>query len=91
MILFYNLTFNKFHKSEEILVNEKAMFFAHTAGTLLAGFCLAAVLLSPNEFVWYFVLGFAVIKSISALGFCPAARLYECVFNGNCCVTKEKE
>jgi len=44
-----------------------------------------------NEQVgWIAVLIFALLKSISAFGFCPAAKLYECATNDSCCAFIKK-
>jgi len=86
MILLYDLTFGKIWKSEEVMVNENAIFFAHSAGLVLASICFVVVYFIDKPAAWFSVLGFALLKSISALGFCPASKLYDCVLAGNCCV-----
>lgn len=89
MIWLYSSTINKFIKSTDQIVNENAMSFAHAMGFILSLTCLG--LMAINETVgWYAVLAFAVLKSISALGFCPASKLYECLGNGSCCALTKK-
>ena len=88
-IVLGNLTLNKVKKSPEILVNENAIFFAHCVGFLFSGFCIVIVYTVHGSGAWFSVLAFAVLKSISAFGFCPASRLYDCALNGNCCVRKK--
>ena len=90
MIWLYSVTFNKIKKSKNVLVDENAMCFAHTFGFLLSVGCLLAVTFIHNSNVWYAVLAFALLKTISAAGFCPASKLYDCLLNGNCCVRKGK-
>jgi len=90
MIWLYSVSFNKIKKSAEVLVDENAMRFAHALGFLLSGVCLALVFLIHGSGVWYAVLGLALLKTVSAVGFCPASKLYDCLLNGNCCVRKKK-
>jgi len=86
MILLYKNTFGQIWKSEEVMVNENAIFFAHSAGFVLSSSCLLVVYFIDKPVAWFSVLGFALLKTVSALGFCPASKLYDCVLAGNCCV-----
>ena len=90
MIWLYSVTFNKLKKSAEVMVDENAMRFAHALGFLLSGICLLLVFFIHGSGVWYVVLVFALLKTVSAVGFCPASKLYDCMLNGNCCVKKGK-
>ena len=90
VIWLYSVTFDKIKKSTDVMVDENAMRFAHTLGFLLSGGCLLAVFLIHSSSAWYAVLIFALLKTVSAVGFCPASKLYDCVGNGNCCVNKRK-
>jgi hypothetical protein len=85
MIFLYTQTIHHFIKSPMELVNEYAMRFAHTLGSVLAGFCLILFYLVNVNIAWVLVFFFAILKSVSAFGFCPASRLYECVGSGHCC------
>ena len=84
MILFYTSTVNKLFKSREEILNEHAMRFAHTVGASFALICLIILLFSQIA-GWIAVFIFGVLKTISALGFCPASKLYECASDGKCC------
>jgi hypothetical protein len=86
LIRLYDLTINRIKKSPEILVNEYSLLFAHTLAAFLSALCLVMVLTVHNDRIWYAVLAFALLKTVSALGFCPASRLYECVLGDNCCM-----
>lgn len=88
-IVLGNLTLGKVKKSVEILVNENAIFFAHCIGFAFSCICLVIVYTIHSPAAWFAVLAFAILKSISALGFCPASKLYDCMLNGNCCVRKK--
>jgi hypothetical protein len=89
LIRLYDITINRIKKSPEILVNEYSLLFAHTLAAFLSLLCLVLVLTVHNDRIWYSVLAFALLKTVSALGFCPASKLYECVLGDNCCIKKE--
>jgi hypothetical protein len=85
MILIYSWTVNKMFKSKEELLNEKAMRFAHTLGTIFALISIIFLYFGNIQIGWIIVFVFAIIKTISAFGFCPASKLYSCSTNGSCC------
>jgi len=84
MILLYKYTFGIFLKSPVEIVNENAMRFAHVLATIISAGSLLLVFVAPAV-GWTLVLGFAVFKSFSAAGFCPASKLYECAGSDKCC------
>jgi hypothetical protein len=90
MVWLYTATVGRRVASKDVILDVGAMRFAHSAGALLAGIALAlAVRQAPAT--WYFVAAFAVIKTTSALGFCPASKLYGCVVkDGGCCALTGK-
>ncbi len=90
LVWLYSATFNKIKPSEEVMLNQHAIYFAHVLGLILSVLCLLAVCLINANWAWYFVLAFAILKTISAVGFCPAEKLYNCITNGTCCVIKKK-
>lgn len=90
MIWLYDQTIQRLYKPKEVVVNQDAIFFAHLAGTTLSAICLSVVSIFQTPAAWYVVLCFAILKTVSALGFCPATKLYDCTMNGNCCVNKNK-
>jgi hypothetical protein len=52
------------------------------------GVCLVGIWLQP-EVGWRVTFLLALVKTVSALGFCPATKLYGCATNTTCCpVTK---
>lgn len=88
LIWLYSRTLMRLHSSPMEVVDETAMRFAHLLGTGFALACLGAVWLEP-KFGWRLTLLFALMKTISALGFCPASKLFTCATNTTCCpVTK---
>lgn len=89
MILLYEVLFNRKHNRKEVWVDENSIFFAHVVGLIMSFTCLVLVLCVNSSAIWYSVLGFSVLKTVSAFGFCPASRLYDCTLNGNCCVRRK--
>ncbi|MCP4024362.1 MAG: DUF4395 domain-containing protein [Desulfobacteraceae bacterium] len=67
-----------------IMLDKKSMRFAHGLGSILSGLCLILLYLD-FKFAWECVLVFAIMKSISAFGICPAEKLYNCIHDNNCC------
>jgi phosphatidylglycerophosphate synthase len=66
------------------------MRFAHTIGTAMAAISIALVYLRVPG-AWWFVAAFALLKTVSALGCCPASKLYGCVIKGGgCCAIAAK-
>lgn len=90
MIVLYDQTIGRLRKSKEVIVNEAAMRFAHFTGAFFALVCLLLLQFGNQRIGWAAVFLFAIIKSISALGFCPASKLYECATGGSCCTIRRK-
>ena len=61
-----------------------AMRFAHGMGATMSLVVVLAMLAAPQT-GWYCLLGLCVLKTIAALGFCPASKLFVCMRNGGCC------
>jgi hypothetical protein len=90
LILLYSATVNKICKSPDEVLNEAAMRFAHTLGAVFSLVCIGLLYFAPPVAGWSAVLVFAILKSISAFGYCPASKLYECLSNGGCCAFTRK-
>jgi hypothetical protein len=90
MILLYSYTVNKIIKSKDVILNEHAMRFAHLTGSVLSLICLILLYFVNERAGWIAVFLFALLKSISAFGFCPASKLYECSTSTNCCAFMKK-
>lgn len=90
MILIWRYTLGFFIKSKDEILNVNAMRFAHSLGTVLAGICLLFLYFGNQTIGWGFVAFFAIMKTISALGFCPASKIYVCMSNGTCCAFSRK-
>jgi hypothetical protein len=90
MIILWRYTFGLFIKSGDEVLNVKAMRFAHSLGTIIAGICVLFLYFGNQTIGWGFVWFFAIMKTISALGFCPASKVYVCMSNGTCCAFSRK-
>lgn len=84
LIVLYARTVLRFHPSPDEVLDETAMRFAHILGTVFAVVCLAAVWFNPR-IGWPLTLLFALLKTVSALGYCPASKLFTCTTNTTCC------
>lgn len=89
LIQLYSKTALRFYRSPEAVLDETAMRFAHGLGTAFCAACLGAVWWHA-PFGWRLTLAFAALKSISALGFCPASKLFTCATNSSCCPLTKK-
>ena len=88
MIVLWNFTGEKICDSPVELLDEHAMQFAHTFGFIL--FAIDAALLSMHATLlggWIFLGVIALAKTVGALGFCAASKMYTCATNsgGKCC------
>ena len=90
MVWLYTNTLGRVVPSRDVILDVSAMRFAHTLGAVLA-LVSTALVVWASPAAWYFVAAFAVLKSVSALGFCPASKLYGCVIKGGgCCALAAK-
>lgn len=85
LVVLWKITLHRVAPTDDVILNEYAMRFAHVLGALLAAGTYALLLLAPPVGRAGLIL-FVAVKTISALGFCPAGKLYECVTSrGGCC------
>lgn len=90
MILIYKYTINRVVKSADEILDENAMRFAHTLGSIICFICLFLIYFISEPVGWSITFMLAILKSVSALGFCPASKLYGCMTSGGCCVLTKK-
>lgn len=91
MIILYTYTVEKLFPSHSEVLDEHAMRFAHILGTVLIAVGLLLLYLGNENprlmsagWGWLFVV--AIAKTVGALGFCAASKLYTCVgSSGSCC------
>jgi len=86
LVFLYTNTIEKLFPSKSIELDERGMRFAHSLGAFLSGVCTACLYLGLQA--WGLVLLFAILKTISALGFCPGEKLYRCMSGGCCSILK---
>jgi hypothetical protein len=84
LVVLWKLTLHRVIPTRDAILNEHAMRFAHALGALLAAVTYVFLLLAPTVGRAGLILLVAV-KTIGALGFCPAGKLYECVVGGGGC------
>jgi len=84
LVVLWRITLHRVVPTGDVILNEHAMRFAHALGALLAAITYAFLLLAPPLGRAGLILLVAV-KTIGALGFCPAGKLYECVAGGGGC------
>ncbi len=90
MIMLYKYTLGKIFPSKYEMLDAKAMRFAHTLGSVLALLCIIFLYFVNDRVGWIIVFAFAILKSVSALGFCPASKLYSCALSGGCCALTKR-
>jgi hypothetical protein len=90
LILIYSYTIDKIFPSKTEILDAKAMRFAHILGTILSIICIALLYCSNETIGWIFVFVFALLKTVSAFGFCPASKLYGCMISGGCCALTKR-
>lgn len=89
MILLWKWTLARIFPSEEEILDIKGMRFAHGLGAMMALIGLSLVW-HGNPFAWWFVGLFAILKTTSALGWCPAYKVWGCLAEGGCCAITQK-
>lgn len=85
MIILWRYTFGRFIRSTDEVLNVKAMRFAHGLGSFLSGLCVIFLYFINPVIGWGLVWFLAIMKTISAFGFCPASKVYVCATSGGCC------
>lgn len=91
LIVLYRQTIERIRPSVAVMLDENAMCFAHILGTVLTVICLGVFLMAGSAAGRFATLWLALAKSVGALGFCPAAKLYTCITSEGCCrLTRRK-
>ena len=89
LVWLYTKTLGRWVKSPDVVLDVRAMRFAHTLGSVLALVSLSLVY-RQSVYAWYFVAAFALLKTLSAVGLCPAYKLWGCATQGSCCALTPK-
>jgi protein-S-isoprenylcysteine O-methyltransferase Ste14 len=82
--LYQQTVLRVFPSSGDAFLDVPAMRFAHGLGALMSLAVTLTMLAAPTA-GWYCLAALCVIKTISAVGFCPASKLFVCMRNGGCC------
>lgn len=86
MIKLFDWSFGRLLKTEPTMLDKRGMRFAHGIGAVLNGATLLLLLLWPKAGIGM-LLVVAILKTISAVGFCPGLKLYQCLNSDTCCKT----
>ncbi len=84
LILLYKYTVDQWRKPENVVVDEKGIWFSHMVGAVFCLLCLAGFWLN-NVLGMVLTMLFALLQISAACGFCSALKLYTCMTSGNCC------
>ena len=85
MIVLYAQTILRLRPTERFeFLDVAAMRFAHGLGAALALTTWLLLWFRPGA-GWWVLLGFCILKTVSACGFCPASKLFVCLRKGGCC------
>ena len=85
MVWFYQNTVLRLFPTEKFeFLDVSAMRFAHGMGAFMS-LCVLVALLTTQHAGWICLLAFCILKTISAIGFCPASKLFVCMRKGGCC------
>lgn len=85
LIWVYTNCIDRFVPSAKEILDEDAMGFAHSLGALINLMAVLFLFLGNETVGWSIIFILAIIKTIGALGFCPASKLYNCLTSGGCC------
>lgn len=84
MIVLYTTTLGRVWSGGTEVLDERAMRFAHTLGGAMCAICVGLIYTWPQG-GYGFLVAVATLKTVGALGFCSAVRLYGCVNSDTCC------
>ena len=92
LIFLYTITLERVFPSKQIILDESAVRFAHTAGVVFSAAALVFLYFIHPLTGWIITAVLALLKTSGALGFCGAMKLYSCLNNpnGKCCRVGKK-
>lgn len=90
MILLYNNTAGLLFKGKTENLGIGGMRFAHILGSIFSGIAILFLYIWSSKIGWIIVLFLAIMKTISAIGLCPAYKVYNCMKSGGCCSLTKK-
>jgi hypothetical protein len=84
MVMSWRLTGDRIWPSRMVMLDERAMRFAHGFGALFCGVTWVLLSAAPRAGTVALV-ALVLLKTTGAFGFCTASRLYTCAASGGCC------
>ena len=90
LVILYSITIDKIIKPKIELMDLNALRFANSLGLSFNIIALIFVYWISPIVGWVIVFWMIIIKVASALGFCGGVKLYSCMHNGCCIITKKK-
>jgi len=85
LILAYSSTIERIFPSRRVVMDEKAIRFAHGVGTVLCGVSLALLSSALPVAGWVVAVGLALLWTSAAFGYCSAAKVYQCATGSSSC------
>lgn len=85
LIVLYHQTIDRIFPSKPVTVDEKGIRFAHEVGAVFSLMCLVTLYWGRPIAGWILTALLAILKTSSALGYCSALKIYECMNAGTCC------
>ncbi len=87
LVLTYMLFLDHLFGSKKIILDEKAVQFAHIVGAVFSGIALVFLYFIHPLTGWIITGVLALLKTSGAMGYCGAMKLYSCLNNpnGQCC------
>ncbi|MFH1408607.1 MAG: DUF4395 family protein [Nanoarchaeota archaeon] len=91
LIVLYSLTLGHVFPSKTEKLSVEGMRFAHTLGAIFAGAACIGIYFANPVIGWMIAFWLAVMKTVSAVGLCPAYKLYGCMKSGGCCALTRRK
>lgn len=85
LVALYSFTLNRWFPSKNIELDANGMRFAHILGSVFSGACVLVLYLVDERVGWGLTFLLCILKTVSAVGLCPAYKLYGCMTSGTCC------
>lgn len=86
MIKLFDWTVGHLVKTKGIMLDRRGMRFAHTLGALLCGMTFVLLMYWQRP-AFILLVVVALLKTISAIGYCSGLKLYQCMGSDTCCQT----
>jgi hypothetical protein len=91
LVVLYTWTVERIRPSAPVALSLGGMRFAHGLGATLGLICVALVYSPWPRAGWAVTLIFCALKTVSAVGLCPAYKLHDCMARGTCCAFLKRQ